>query len=145
MHNYRTKADFLLISGKTVREDSPSLDSRFATLKKRSPNVLILTHQTNFPKTAPLFDIPHREVSFIHELKDLQNTQGFIFCEGGAALLCALKECMDMLLVILNPSFDSCATLRMSLQEHFKLLHSTKVGDDLFLYLMPLRATREKQ
>lgn len=136
MHDYRTKADVLLISGESVRVDNPRLDTRFATLEPRNPNVAILTRQKDFPKTAPLFAIPNRKVEIFHHLNDVECLKGFIFCEGGAALLKTMRNSIDMLLIFLNPSFDLDATLRMQLTSKFKLLHSFQSGDDLLLWLV---------
>lgn len=144
MHNYRSKADFLLISGKTIREDMPMLDSRFATLEsKRAPNVLILTRDRNFPTNAPLFNVPNREVRIIHTIDSaLQGASGFILCEGGAGLFETLQPHIDMLLVILNPSFCADSTLTMRLNQSFRLVHSGQIGDDLFLWLLPKESSK---
>ncbi len=146
MHNYRSKADYLLISGKSVRLDQPILDTRFATLEsKHTPDVLILTREQNFPHNAPLFNVPCRNVEILHHLDFLQpydlnlesQKLGFIFCEGGAELLNTLSPYIDMLLVILNPSFYANATLTMRLNQSFYLIHSMQIGEDLFLWLVP--------
>ena len=137
MHNYRAKADTLLISGKSVREDNPTLDTRFATLAHRNPNVCILTRQVDFPRTAPLFAIPNRRVDIMDTLPLLQ---GFIFCEGGAGLLASLQEEIDILLVMLNASFNSNAKLTMRLQREFQFLHSMQSDNDILLWLAPKRS-----
>ncbi|CAM3560298.1 dihydrofolate reductase family protein [Helicobacter ganmani] len=139
MHDYRAKADFLLLSGKTIREDKPTLDARFASLEsKRPPNILILTRDNNFSTDAPLFDIPNREVKILNQINPtLQNINGFIMCEGGAELLSALQPHIDMLLVILQPSFNADFTLTMHLRLSFHLVHSMQIGEDLFLWLLP--------
>ncbi|WP_299549083.1 dihydrofolate reductase family protein [uncultured Helicobacter sp.] len=135
MHNYRTKADVLLISGESVRVDNPRLDTRFATLEQRNPNVAILTRQKDFPKTAPLFKVPSRKVEILHSLEEVKSLRGFIFCEGGVRLFNALKDEIDLMLVILSPSFKKDSNLTMSLDADFKLLHSTQVSNDIFLWL----------
>ncbi|TLD83557.1 riboflavin biosynthesis protein RibD [Helicobacter sp. MIT 11-5569] len=137
MHDYRTKADFLLISGESVRVDNPRLDTRFATLAHKNPNVAILTRQKDFPKTAQLFKVPNRNVKILHHLKEMESLQGFIFCEGGAGLFCALQDSIDVLLVILNPSFKKDSKLTMQLNANFSVLHSTQVQNDVFLWLVP--------
>ncbi|WP_104722048.1 bifunctional diaminohydroxyphosphoribosylaminopyrimidine deaminase/5-amino-6-(5-phosphoribosylamino)uracil reductase RibD [Helicobacter mesocricetorum] len=137
MHNLRTKVDTLLISGKSVRLDNPTLDCRYATLKnKRSPCVTILTHSREFPKNAPLFYVPNREVRIIHKIEKFE---GFVMCEGGAGLFKTLIPQIDMVLFFLNPSMQSNFQLHMQLQANFKILHSQKIGDDLILWLQPLR------
>lgn len=129
----------LLLSGKTIREDKPTLDARFASLEsKRPPNILILTRDNNFSTDAPLFDIPNREVKILNQINPtLQNINGFIMCEGGAELLSALQPHIDMLLVILQPSFNADFTLTMHLRLSFHLVHSMQIGEDLFLWLLP--------
>lgn len=135
MHDYRTKADVLLISGESVRADNPRLDTRFATLAQRNPNVAILTHQKDFPKTAPLFTIPNRKVEILHSLEQVESLRGFIFCEGGARFFNALQNFIDLVLVILNPSLKKDSNLRMSLDASFHLLHSAQIAEDIFLWL----------
>lgn len=135
MHNFRVKADFLLISGKSVCLDNPRLDTRFATLKQKNPNIAILTRKKNFPKTAPLFSIPNRKVEILHCLDSVQSLKGFVLCEGGAELFSAMCESMDMLLVILNPSFNADAMVKMQLFYKFDLLYSFQIGEDLLLWL----------
>lgn len=137
MHDYRTKADVLLISGKSVRVDSPYLDTRFATLERRNPNVAILTHQKDFPKTAPLFAIPNRSVEILYTLEQVKSLCGFVFCEGGVGLFNTLRDSIDLVLVILNSSFKKDSTLTMSLNMDFNLLHSMQIANDIFLWLAP--------
>ena len=136
MHNYRAKADVLLISGKSVREDNPTLDTRFATLRHRNPNVVILTRQVDFPRTAPLFAIPNRRVDIVNTLPPLR---GFVFCEGGPRLLASMQDEIDILLVMLNASFNSGAKLKMRRQRKIQLLHSMQSNNDILLWLMPKR------
>ncbi|WP_232086748.1 bifunctional diaminohydroxyphosphoribosylaminopyrimidine deaminase/5-amino-6-(5-phosphoribosylamino)uracil reductase RibD [Helicobacter winghamensis] len=137
MHDYRTKADVLLISGESVRVDNPRLDTRFATLEQRNPNVAILTRQKDFPKSAPLFEIPNRKVEILHSLEQVKALRGFIFCEGGSGLFKALQNSMDLTLVILSPNFKRDSNLTMSLNANFNLLHSEQIADDIFLWLIP--------
>lgn len=139
IHNYRSKADFLLISGKTIREDKPILDSRFATLEsKHSPDVLILTRDKNFSVNAPLFNVPNREVKILHTMDSiLQDRSGFFICEGGAQLLKTLQPHIDMLLVILHPSLSVDSSLTMHLNQSFHLVYNMQIGEDLLLWLVP--------
>lgn len=136
MHDYRTRANVLLISGQSVRLDNPRLDTRFATLEQRNPDVAILTRQNNFPRSAPLFAIPNRKVEVLHTVEQVKSQEGFIFCEGGARLFAALQDFIDCVLVIISPSFKKDSTLTMSLERDFKLLHSMQVGSDIFLWLV---------
>ncbi|MDE5603664.1 MAG: bifunctional diaminohydroxyphosphoribosylaminopyrimidine deaminase/5-amino-6-(5-phosphoribosylamino)uracil reductase RibD [Helicobacter sp.] len=137
MHNLRSRVDTLLISGKSVRLDNPTLDCRYATLKdKKAPHVNILTYLKEFPKTAPLFDVPNREVRILHKIEKFE---GFVMCEGGAELLKTLMPQIDMVLFFLNPSMQSDFNLHMQLQANFEILHSQRIGKDLILWLLPLK------
>ncbi|TLE16837.1 bifunctional diaminohydroxyphosphoribosylaminopyrimidine deaminase/5-amino-6-(5-phosphoribosylamino)uracil reductase RibD [Helicobacter apodemus] len=137
MHNLRTRVDTLLISGKSVRLDNPILDCRYATLKdKRPPCVTILTHLRDFPKKAPLFSVPKREVKILHKIEKFE---GFVMCEGGADLFKTLIPQIDMVLFFLNPSMQSDFQLHMQLQANFRILYSQQIGDDLILWLQPFR------
>ncbi len=139
IHNYRTRANSLLISGKTIRIDKPILDTRFATLNsKDTPNVTILTNDKNFPRVAPLFNVSNREVKIVHNVDSLlHDAKGFIICEGGAGLFETLQPHIDMLLIILNPSINTKFSLSMRLNQSFHFAHSMQVGEDLFLWLLP--------
>ncbi|MBX7491405.1 bifunctional diaminohydroxyphosphoribosylaminopyrimidine deaminase/5-amino-6-(5-phosphoribosylamino)uracil reductase RibD [Helicobacter sp. Faydin-H64] len=137
MHDYRTKADVLLISGESVRVDNPRLDSRFATLAQKNPNVAILTRQEDFPKIAPLFAVPNRSVKILHTLEQVKSLCGFVFCEGGVGFFNTLQDSIDLVLVILSPNFKKDSTLTMSLNASFNLLHSMQIANDIFLWLMP--------
>ena len=70
----------------------------------------------------------------------LPSLQGFIFCEGGAGLLASLQEEIDILLVMLNASFNSNAKLTMRLQREFQFLHSMQSDNDILLWLAPKRS-----
>lgn len=139
MHNYRTKANYLLTSGKTIRIDKPTLDVRFSTLQpKKSPNIIILTSDKNLAKNAPLFDIPDREVKIVHDINStLNGLKGFVMCEGGAGLLTTLHPFVDILLAILNPSINANFSLTMQLNQSFSFAHQEQIGEDLFLWLVP--------
>lgn len=132
MHNLRTKLDSLLISGRSVLCDNPTLDSRFSTLEsKKAPDITILTRTKDFPQTAPLFSIPNRQVRICDSIPDFK---GFVMCEGGANLLQSLLPHTDMLLVFLSPTL-STHDLAPHFNAHFKLLHGQPIGDDLTLWL----------
>lgn len=137
MHNIRSKVDFLLISGKTIRKDNPRLDCRFATLENpKSPDILVLTRQNELPKDSLVFTIPNRKVQIIREISSLK---GFVMIEGGNNLFQNLYHHIDLLLVFLNPSLREDFHQRMQLNANFKVLFSTLVGEDLLLWLLPLR------
>ncbi len=55
-------------------------------------------------------------------------------CKGRSS---ALQPHIDMLLVILQPSFNADFTLTMHLRLSFHLVHSMQIGEDLFLWLLP--------
>ena len=134
MHNLRSKLNNLIISGKTILFDNPTLDSRFCSLEnKNPPNITILTKNSNFPQTAPLFAIPNRKVEICHSIP---NFSGFVMCEGGSNLLESLLPHIDMLLVFVSPTL-STYHLTHHFQAHFKLLHCQMIDNDIALWLLP--------
>ncbi|CAM2874247.1 bifunctional diaminohydroxyphosphoribosylaminopyrimidine deaminase/5-amino-6-(5-phosphoribosylamino)uracil reductase RibD [Helicobacter burdigaliensis] len=133
MHNLRSKVDSLLISGKTIREDNPILDVRFATLEnKKNPDINILTRMQDFPKTAPLFSVPAREVNIISKVPEFK---GFVFCEGGSEFFKTLKPYCDLLLVLITPKFSAEFQKIMQINADCKILHTQSIGEDLALWL----------
>ncbi|TLD81654.1 bifunctional diaminohydroxyphosphoribosylaminopyrimidine deaminase/5-amino-6-(5-phosphoribosylamino)uracil reductase RibD [Helicobacter sp. MIT 05-5293] len=143
-HAQRSVCDAIFISGQTLREDNPRLDSRFAPPPydaKTYPKVGIFT-KTSFalPPQSHLFthrqDL-HRCVEIPASLSSLQ--KGFHIIEGGWNLLPLVLSDVDMILLHLAPKLDSLAyTLSHTLQTRFKILHTMMLGEDLALWLAKL-------
>ena len=135
MHNLRSKTDFLLISGKTLREDNPRLDVRFCTLdSKKVPNILVLSKKMqSIPKNLNVLNIKNRTIKITQELP--QN-KGFILCEGGKEMLEVMLDKADMFLVFLNASLSAKAAYSMDLDANFKILNATQMENDILLWLI---------
>lgn len=135
MHNLRSKADFLLISGKTLREDNPHLDARFCTLdSKRAPNVLALSKSMQkIPKDLNALKIQNRSIEITQEIP---KNRGFVLVEGGKEMLESMLNKADMFLVFLHASLSAKATYSMDLDANFKVLHTEQMGDDILLWLV---------
>lgn len=93
-HNMRCIADNIVISGETLRNDNPLLDTRFAlapyNLESSLPKIFILSKTMNI-KDLCKYRIYNREVEIIHSTKDLPN-KGFTIIEGGFNLLQSLLQ-----------------------------------------------------
>ncbi len=100
VHNIRIKLDLMVIGGKTIRIDRPTLDSRFAS-KNIAPNLLIYSKQKDFDKSIPLFSVPNRTINISHSLMTLKNNN-FIMIEGGYNLLKNVKNEIDMLMLFVS-------------------------------------------
>lgn len=100
VHEIRTKIDLMVIGGKTVRADRPTLDARFANNKK-APNILIYSNSNNFDETIPLFNIKNRNINISSSLKCLDENS-FIMIEGGYDLLNDLKNEIDYLMLFVS-------------------------------------------
>ncbi|WP_163498680.1 bifunctional diaminohydroxyphosphoribosylaminopyrimidine deaminase/5-amino-6-(5-phosphoribosylamino)uracil reductase RibD [Helicobacter suis] len=102
-HTQRSIANYLIISGKSVRHDRPILDSRLSAYTKRPPNVAIFTRDTTpFDSSIPLFQVPNRHVQVCHTSEELPLQQGFNIIEGGWDLFVSLQKHIDMLLIHQN-------------------------------------------
>lgn len=132
-HNQRSIIDSLIISGNTIRNDLPTLDSRFSENKK-SPNIKILSHQKKFDLKIPMFSIPNREIKIYNEISELGLESGFNLIEGGWELFKNLYKYIDMLLLHISP------TLKNGIQNHDflfdgELLKTQKLGNDALLWI----------
>ncbi|WP_260320551.1 bifunctional diaminohydroxyphosphoribosylaminopyrimidine deaminase/5-amino-6-(5-phosphoribosylamino)uracil reductase RibD [Helicobacter gastrocanis] len=142
-HNQRTIADHLIISGKSVRTDRPTLNTRFATPPYEGLcHVAILTRdKTPFESTIPLFSIKGRKVQICHEVKQLPLDTGFNVLEGGWGLLASLQEHIDMLLIHTSASLQAGHATHprnkslKTLRKRFLPLHSQILGQDILAWL----------
>lgn len=100
VHQIRTKIDLLLISGKTVRDDRPTLDTRFSNSNK-NPDIFIYSTQKKFDENIPLFHINNRKVDISNTLKILE-MKNFIMCEGGYTVLEKIKDKLDYLMLFIS-------------------------------------------
>jgi len=120
VHNIRTKLDLMIISGKTVRDDRPTLDSRFSQTKK-APDIFIYSRQKDYDKTIPLFKIPKRKVIISDNFKDI--SEKFIMIEGGYSLLKNIVDEIDMLMVFVSYKDKSIDRNMYIFNSRFKIIH----------------------
>ena len=100
VHNFRTKLDLLIIGGKTVRVDKPTLDTRFSDVNN-PPNILIYSNKNKFDKNIPLFNIQNRNVQISNKIS-LKDNDKFIMIEGGYKLLEELKEICNYIVLFIS-------------------------------------------
>ncbi len=137
-HNQRTVANHLIISGKSVRLDRPTLNTRLATPPYQGLcHVAILTRNTSpFDPTIPLFGVKGRRVQVCHEVEQLPLQQGFNVLEGGWGLFESLRNYIDMLLIHTNASLqEGTQGLAHHCTQGFKPLHSQILGQDMLAWL----------
>lgn len=134
-HNQRCVADKIIISGKTMRSDKPTLDTRYSApfYQGRLPDVKILTREKPCYE-APLFEVPDREVEFCSKVEHLKLESGFNVIEGGWDLFESLHLYVDMLLSHISPTL-SADTHSKGLAWNGELLYVQKLGNDGMLWI----------
>lgn len=135
-HNQRCIADFVIVSGKTVRQDCPILDIRHAhkSYCKRPPDIKILSRTNNFDFGIKLFGLKDRKVEVCADPRELGLQSGFNVIEGGWKMFETLKDSIDMLLVHVSPTLEVGA-MNMGFKWQGKLLHTHKFGNDGLLWI----------
>lgn len=123
MHLIRSRCDAIIVSGKTVREDRPTLDARRVAGAK-APDVIILSRSDSFDKSINLFNVPNRKVIITDSL-DVLNDYRFVLAEGGSGFLDALWSEIDYFLHYQNSdllggkSLDATRKLKLKRIEQF--------------------------
>ena len=126
----RDVRDLIVIGGKTVRADRPTLDARLVDGKVC--DVLIYSRQREFDKTIPLFDVEGRNVYIASSLDRIQNYKN-ILIEGGPAMFEATKNIVDSYLCFVAPK--SGGTIRFTnTKDDFRILHSQTSGGDVMMW-----------
>lgn len=133
-HTQRSSADSLIVSGHTIRTDSPKLDTRFSRFQNKQPMIQILT------RSLVATDCINAKKIEIHSCKEeLSLASGFNIIEGGYPLLLELQEKLDCLLLIIAPFFEGENPFVIPRVE-FDLLHSQvfdHFNKDVALWLKP--------
>ena len=117
VHALRDTCELLVIGGNTVREDRPTLDARL--VEGKAPDILILSQQSTFDKSIPLFNVPHRKV-YIEKTLDRIRDYKYVLVEGVDSMLELTQEVTDMYLVYVAPFYKKGKTLQTSM--NFELL-----------------------
>lgn len=124
-HKIRSKIDLLVIGGKSVREDRPTLDARLVGGK--APDVCIVSRQnlSEFDKSIPLFSVPNRQI-----YSEIPKSTKFMMFEGGNAFLQAFKDEIDAFLIFHNAKFEPSENVRLNAE--FKPLFRGILGEDSY-------------
>ncbi|MCE3047168.1 bifunctional diaminohydroxyphosphoribosylaminopyrimidine deaminase/5-amino-6-(5-phosphoribosylamino)uracil reductase RibD [Helicobacter kayseriensis] len=133
-HTQRSNADSIVISGNTVRTDSPKLDTRFSRIQNKTPKIQILT-QTFTPTDC----ICANDIRLYNHVDDLQLEEGFNLIEGGYPLLSVLRNKIDGLLLIVAPKFGGSNPTKAP-DMNFDLLYAQEFCEasrDIALWLKP--------
>jgi len=130
VHKVRDKIDLIVIGGETIREDKPTLDTRFIQNGK-NPDILIYSKNKNFDKNIPLFQVPNRKV-FISDNLDIINDYKFIMIEGGENLYKHLKDKIDWKVFIVNKN-KFINRDNFKIDEELEILYNNS-GNDLILF-----------
>lgn len=139
-HSQRGVIDKLVLSGKTICNDRPKLDTRKAmsAYKRENIAIRILTRRQMDLKDCK--SIHSSDIKICHHINELELESGFNVIEGGYALLESLKEWVDCMLVILSPQIGGKLSTH-KLDQSFSLLHSHCIAEgqnkDMWLWLKP--------
>lgn len=131
-HTWRGAFDLLAISGRTIRNDRPTLDTRLAQTGS-APDVLILTRDAHaLDRSIPLFHI-ERNVHFadspdifqsLHTLGNYKN----IMIEGGAELFASVESHIDMIALFLAPNMAEKGHVRLHSKLAWNMWHSQQIA-----------------
>ncbi|MEA1920890.1 MAG: bifunctional diaminohydroxyphosphoribosylaminopyrimidine deaminase/5-amino-6-(5-phosphoribosylamino)uracil reductase RibD [Campylobacterota bacterium] len=132
VHAMRNVCDLLVIGGNTVRLDRPTLDSRM--VKGKAPDILIYSHQDDFDRDIPLFQIDGRQVyieNSLERMKDYKN----ILIEGGRGMYEATKDVTDYYLTFISPQSGSGTMSLLNNKDDFHILHVRQIESDMMLWM----------
>lgn len=131
VHAMRDVCDLLVIGGNTVRTDRPTLDARLVGGK--APDVLILSHESVFDQSIPLFGVKARKVMISQTLEPVKAYKN-VMIEGGPGLFAATKEIVDHYLCYIAPK--SGGTIPFTKERRgFTILHSSRSDEDSVMWL----------
>lgn len=95
-HNMRCVADYIIISGATLRDDNPLLDVRFSLPFYKQDSIkqkILILSKTLQENDINNYNIAHRNVSIIRSVGEIPKN-GFKIIEGGFTFLNSLLECI---------------------------------------------------
>jgi diaminohydroxyphosphoribosylaminopyrimidine deaminase/5-amino-6-(5-phosphoribosylamino)uracil reductase len=127
MHNLRDKSELLVIGGKSVIVDKPTLDARL--VQGKAPDILIFSNKKDFDRAIPLFNVKNREVAISNDINFPKKYKN-IMIEGGSNFLNLLKDRVNWLLIFHNSSFSTIGSLHIRTDLNLKLLHINKIDDE---------------
>jgi len=131
VHALRNVCDLIVIGGKTVREDRPTLDARLTN--GRAPDVLIYSRKNDFDPSIPLFSIPNRQVFIESSLEKIEK-YSLVMIEGGGSMMEATSEICDWYLCYIAPCIGGGNANMGEVTEAFEVL-SAKINDNILLWM----------
>lgn len=131
VHAMRACADLLVIGGKTVRTDRPTLDARL--VQGRAPDVLIVSREKAFDRTIPLFQVPGRQVMIASDFSPIEAYRN-ILIEGGPSFFEAARPYCDMFLCFVAPSSGGTIPF-LKTAHNFEIKHVRRIGTDVMQWM----------
>ena len=132
VHTLRDKIDLLVVGGNTVRNDKPTLDSRY--IQGNNPDILIYSKNKIFDKNIPLFKIPNRKVFISDDLFKILDYK-FVMVEGTYNLLDKLKEKIDFIILLISPKIRIGNNALNDINIDFEIMHENFIGEDKIVFL----------
>ena len=120
-HNMRAVADSITISGRTLRDDNPFLDTRYALppyKSNKNPKIYIFSKNI---KDISSYNIKNREVEIVENLNHLQ--EDFNIIEGGFSMLSNVKDSIDCIMGYIAPSIRTGGIFHQTSLDDFYLAH----------------------
>ena len=131
VHALRDVCDLIVIGGRTVREDRPTLDARL--IHGNAPDVLIYSRTNDFDTSIPLFGVPNRKVFITPSLEKIQE-YSLVMIEGGGSMMEATCEISDWYLSYIAPCIGGGKENIGVFTEAFEVL-SAKITDNILLWM----------
>lgn len=131
VHAMRDVCDLLIIGGKTVREDRPTLDARLVDGK--APDILIISRTKEFDKTIPLFHVDGRKVFIADNFSKIDEYKN-IMIEGSAKMYELSRDIVDYYLCYIAPSFGGENGFD-NLEDKFEILNIEKEDKDIIMWM----------
>lgn len=131
VHGLRDVCDLIVIGGRTVREDRPTLDARL--VEGKAPDVLIYSRNKDFDTNIPLFSILNRRV-FIEPSLEKIKEYSLVMIEGGASMMAAISSVCDWYLCYIAPHIGNGTQTVGSVTEDFEVM-SAKINEDIILWM----------
>nr|WP_321268275.1 bifunctional diaminohydroxyphosphoribosylaminopyrimidine deaminase/5-amino-6-(5-phosphoribosylamino)uracil reductase RibD [uncultured Sulfurimonas sp.] len=131
VHAMRNVCDLLVIGGNTVRIDRPTLDARLVNGK--APDILIISRESEFDKTIPLFNIEGREVFIEDNFSRLENYKNIII-EGSSTMFELSKDLVDYYLCYIAPTMNGNSGFE-KVKEKFEILNICQEEQDIIMWM----------
>jgi len=131
VHALRDVCDLIVIGGRSVREDRPTLDARLTN--GRAPDVLIYSRKNDFDPAIPLFNIPNRQVFIEPSFEKIQK-YSLVMVEGGGSMMEATYEICDWYLCYVAPCIGGGNANMGAVTEAFEVV-SAKISDNILLWM----------